>query len=364
MRICIVALGIVHYYRHDALKLVGGAESQTAFLADALARAGQDVTLVVSDLGGETRLPHRALDAFQQDAGVRVLRFFHPRLSGILRALARADADLYYQRNAAMVTGVTAAFCRRHGRAFVYGAGSDTDLTFRTARLEGLRDRIFYYAGLRMAAGIVTQNRYQEALCRQSLRKPVRVISNGVDVVPEEGCKRDRVVWIGAIRRIKQPELFLELARRMPAVSFFMIGGQSPMESRFAGRVAEEAAGIPNLTLTGHLPRDEVQYHLARSFALVNTSKVEGFPNAYLEAWSHGVPVVALQDLDGLMRSEGVGWVCSSVDEMTAALRSIEGRADIASVARSLVQRRFSSEVIARQYLEFFESLPGRHAGA
>jgi glycosyltransferase involved in cell wall biosynthesis len=313
-------------------------------------------------------MPHQAENAYFSDDGVPVLRFFYPRLPGIYKALERADADLYYQRNASMITGVTAFFCRRHKRIFVFGAGSDTDLSFRTVRVDGLRDRLFFYAGLKMASGIVAQNRYQEALCKRNIGKPVRMIANGVDIAANHDGYGNCVVWIGAIRRVKQPELFLELARRVPEQKFLMIGGPSLNERAFSQDIAEQAAPIPNLTLTGHLPRAEVLEKLAGASLLANTSRVEGFPNAYLEAWSYGVPVVSFNDVDDLIGGEGLGLLCSDVDDMAAKVRALVGNSvevdAIRGRALALLQSRFSASVLVKQYEAFFAELATPATGA
>jgi len=44
----------------------------------------------------------------------------------------------------------------------VYGAGSDTDFSFRNARMDNFRDRVFFYTGLKLAHGVVVQNEYQK----------------------------------------------------------------------------------------------------------------------------------------------------------------------------------------------------------
>jgi glycosyltransferase involved in cell wall biosynthesis len=369
MKICIIAFGITHYYYPDGSPGYGGSEVQAAFLAEALTSIGQDVTLVVADLDADKALPHRAVNAFHADRGVRVLRFFHPRLSGMLRALESADADIYYQRNTSGATGIAAIFCRKQSRVFVYGAGSDTDFSFTKSRLDNLRDRFLYYMGIKMADGIVVQNRYQEKLCLEKLGKPAKMISNGVKIVDSlSSSPRDLVVWVGAIRRVKGPELFLELARRLPDTRFVMIGGDTPTEKSFAERVVESSRRLDNLTLTGRLSTSDVAEYLKRAALLVNTSEVEGFPNAYLEAWNYGVPVVSLSDVDGLIEQEGLGVVCKDIDEMEHVLASLttdRGKLKVmAGNARLLVRERFSSEALAREDVTFFENLRRERRGA
>jgi glycosyltransferase involved in cell wall biosynthesis len=179
---------------------------------------------------------------------------------------------------------------------------------------------------------------------------------------------RDLVAWIGGIRRIKQPELFLELARRIPEKRFVLLGGGSGVEPSFEKKIREEAAQVRNLTLTGHVPHDTIRDYLARAVVLVNTSRVEGFPNAYLEAWNLCVPVVSFNDVDGLVEKEKLGVICKGLDDMETAVRSFAddtgGRMSAGRRARVVVRERFSVSVLARHYIEFFEELIHKDARA
>ena len=362
MKICIVSPNLPRYFRRDKTARVGGAEVQTAFLAGALTSAGQNVTAIVADLRSNDALPFPALNAFNIDDGVPGFRFFHPRVSGVLRTLARVDADVYYQRNAGMITGVTAGFCRRRGRVFVYGAGSDTDFSWRSVRVDGLRDRALYWAGLRMARGVVVQNAEQEAAGRRTLRCPVRAIANGV---PRGGAATAAgdgpVLWMGGLRPVKRPEYFVELAKRTPEARFCLVGGPTGTERDFGRVVVAAAAGVPNLELTGWLPHAQTLLRLRGAALLVNTSRVEGFPNAYLEAWSHGVPVVSFNDVDRLIAGEGLGIICDDLDGLARAvgelMREPERRAAMGARARALVEARFSEGVLGPRYRSFFEEL-------
>jgi glycosyltransferase involved in cell wall biosynthesis len=369
MKICIVSPNYPLYFRRDETAKFAGAEVQAAFLGGALSAEGHDVTFVVANLRSDEKLPLPAVNAYGSGEGAPGLRFFHPRLTGVSRALARVDADVYYQRNASMLTGVTALFCRRKGRVFVYGAGSDTDFSFRDARMDNLRDRVLFYAGLKIAHGVVVQNEYQERSYVKRHEGPVRVIPNGIELGQcDSKDPRETIAWIGGIRRIKQPEIFLELARRIGDRRFVLIGGGSGVEPSFEKKILEEARGIPNLVLTGQIPHDAVRDYLGRSLVLVNTSRVEGFPNAYLEAWNLCVPVVSFNDIDGIVEREKVGVICRGIDEMESAVRTLAAdpgqRMSAGRRAREIVEARFSPQVLARRYLEFFEELLYRDARA
>jgi glycosyltransferase involved in cell wall biosynthesis len=362
MRICIVSLNFPWYFRPGEAAYFAGAEVQAGFVARALVSQGHEVSFVVANLRPGEKLPYPAENAFQSGDGIPGLRFFYPRVPGIRRALKRIDADVYYQRNAGMVTGVAALFCRQKGRVFVYGAGSDTDFSFRDARMDNFRDRVLFYTGLKLAHGVVVQNEYQKKRYLARHHGPVRVIPNGIDVAENETAgARDLVAWIGGIRRIKQPELFLELARRIPDRRFVLLGGGSGVEPSFEKKIRDEAARVPNVTLTGHVPHDTIRDYLGRAAVLVNTSRVEGFPNAYLEAWNLCVPVVSFNDVDGLVEKENLGVICKGLGEMEAAVRSFtddtERRTAAGRRGRAVVRERFSAPVLARHYIEFFEEL-------
>lgn len=357
MKVCIVSLNIVPLFAGEGDGFFGGAEVQASFVAGALDSCRQSVSMVVSDLSGAGVVPYPVENAYDSSEGIRGLRFFHPRWTGIMGALERADADVYYQRNAGMLTGLVGMFCRRKHKVFVYGAGSDVDFSTSEVAVASARDRLLYAYGLKMSDGFVVQNERQREAAQRRFRKPVRVIPNGVwPVEATNGSRDDTIVWIGAMWRVKRPELFLELARRMPDRKFVMVGGGGELEAR----IRTEASALPNLTMAGRLPRQEIDKVLRRASVLVNTSSFEGFPNAFLEAWNNGVPVVTFGDVDGIVRGEGVGKVCATLDEMVVAIRDFAGNHGVQSArdrAQRLVRERFSPGVLGPRYVEFFEEL-------
>jgi glycosyltransferase involved in cell wall biosynthesis len=265
-----------------------------------------------------------------------------------------------------MITGLVALFCRRQGRAFFYGAGSDVDLDARRVAIAGVRDRLLFRYGISRCSGLVVQNTRQLAAARP-LGKPVQLIPNGIR--PAASCdaeSRRAIVWMGSLWTVKRPDRLLELARLLPDREFVVLGGDFASEPEYSARIRADAARLANVTMLGRRPHDEVNAVLSRAALLVNTSEVEGFPNAYLEAWNHGVPVVTFNDVDDLIRTAGLGRVVDTVEEMADAIRSVgdgERRRAMGDAGRRHIREHYSPERLGPRYVEFFASV-ARQRGA
>jgi glycosyltransferase involved in cell wall biosynthesis len=117
--------------------------------------------------------------------------------------------------------------------------------------------------------------------------------------------------------------------------------------------------------MTGWKPHSEVIQMVRNASLVVNTSEVEGFPNVYLEAWNHGVPVVSFNDVDGLIREKDVGAICTGIDDMEATVRALladdHRLRGMRERARHLAQDCFSPRALGPKYVDFFEALRTRH---
>src|SRR5438105_4110513 len=80
--------------RDPSLKIVGGAEVQQAILARVLRRAGYRVSMICLDYGQPERAEVDGITVhkvYKPDAGIPVLRFIHPRLTAVWRAMREVD---------------------------------------------------------------------------------------------------------------------------------------------------------------------------------------------------------------------------------------------------------------------------------
>lgn len=344
-----------------------GEPVQHTLLATALARRGHRVSMVVADQGqpdGAVWDDITTYKAFRRSAGLPVLRFLHPRWTGLWSALKRANADVYYASCAGGLAGQVAMFCNRYRRRFVFRAASDSDCKPDALIINRWywRDKWLYEHALRCAAAVLVQSEYQQQLMLEnfgvrSTIAALMIASGRSDLAFGE---RDiGALWVSNLRQVKRPDVLLDVAARLRDVSFHMVGGALPIALQLFETTKARAAGL-GVTFHGSVAFREAAELYGRARAFVNTSDVEGFPNTYLQAWASGTPVVAFFDPDGLIAQEGLGIAVRTPEEMVAALRQLthDESAWTAARARCLafVESRYSEAQVLQTYLRAFDA--------
>jgi len=225
------------------------------------------------------------------------------------------------------VTGQIALWCRRHGKPFVYSAASDAACRRDLPKLRTLRERVLYRYGLTHATAVAAQSETQRRMLRDNfgvqaavLPMPCPAPESGAGN-PDEGPspERRRVLWIGRISEEKRPQLLLDVAQRLPHLAFDVVGKANRDDAR-AEAFRARAATVANVTLHGMVAREAIGDFYRRASLLCCTSLYEGFPNTFLEAWSHGLPIVSTFDPDGLIERLGLGRAAGSSESLARAI--------------------------------------------
>lgn len=371
MKICFVGLDnlpvLATEYREHS---IGGESVQQTLLARALARRGHPVSMIVGDYGqpdGAAWDGIRTYKAYPADAGIPVLRFIHPRWTGLWSALARADADVYYTSCAGMQVGQIALFCKRHGKRLVFRAASDSDCDPSRLLVRYARDKWLYAQGLRRADAILVQSAWQADAMARNYGLASRQAGMLVEKSQPSSIRDIDVLWLGNIRRVKRPDRALELAAALRTDVVHMAGGPLPGEETLYREIRDAALAADNVRFHGRLPYWEANELYGRASVLVNTSDVEGFPNSYLQAWIRGVPVVTLIDPDGVIRREGLGIAVSSPGGLADAVRGLVHNRSAWQAASercvAYMAREYSEEKVLPAYLDAFRGSPGMGEG-
>ncbi|MBZ5497075.1 MAG: glycosyltransferase family 4 protein [Acidobacteriia bacterium] len=226
------------------------------------------------------------------------------------------DADVYMAHGNHDLTANLAYFCRRRGKKYIMVSGSDQDFVAAHEARTGSTD-IYGQLGFLMAYTIenadllMVQSRRQAELAKTHFGRDAVVIPNPVDLAPRfpKSSRAERILWVGkSDDRVKQPELFVDLARRKPEYEYLMI--MSLAIDNVHRRILQKSQSLSNLKILTYVPYDEVEKHFAEARLLVNTSAFEGCPDTFLQAFKYGVPIVSLQvDPNGMFSEHGCGLV-------------------------------------------------------
>ncbi|MCF6290951.1 MAG: glycosyltransferase family 4 protein [Desulfobacterales bacterium] len=345
---------------------IGGESLQQTLLAREFVAMGYEVSMIVRDFGQpdvEERDGIRVYKTYRLDAGLPVLRFLHPRLTSIARALPRPGADLYYQSCAAMLTGLVGGYCRRNKKIFAFRVAHDSDCVPGQQLIRYWRDRKLYEYGLKRADLILVQSEHQRRLLRRHYGLESIPMNMAVELpLARPAGKRDiDILWVNNMRPFKRPELMIDLAGMLPDQRIVMIGGPClGMEQYFAG-IEQAAKQAPNLEFIGPVPYSRVNDYFLRARLFANTSESEGFPNSFLQAWIRGVPVVSFFDPDGLIQGHRLGAVPADIEQMAGELSRLlendEERLALSGFAQQYAIDNYSPASVARQHEAVFKKL-------
>ena len=186
------------------------------------------------------------------------------------------------------------------------------------------------------------------------------VVMGGIDVELCAGASAERfrarygledfILFVGSIREVKNPPLFVELAGRMPEKRFVMIGPNL----NEADLVKNYGLAVPdNLVLMDRMGRGEVLDAMAACSVFVLTSRHEGFPQVILEAMAVGKTVVSssYRGVEDLIPGSGYGFVFDkdSADDLADKTRQALAAEGVGERAKKRVAENFDWRVLAKK---------------
>jgi glycosyltransferase involved in cell wall biosynthesis len=228
-------------------------------------------------------------------------------------------------------------------------------------RLENIKsEKIIFEADF-----VIVQNEIQQTQYVQKFKKSTLVIPNiwNRTIFKAQFLYHEKidVIWIANLRRLKRAEWFIQLAKRNPDLRFCMVG--ETLDKLYKREIEIEAKKVNNLTFLGYQSLHAVDQLLAVSRILVCTSEYEGFPNTFLHAWSHGVPVLSTVDPSGIITKLHLGRYCKTLDELNESLQSTIGNQNSYESFQTSINTYFekshSPNYSYKQLINFIEKRKG-----
>lgn len=369
------------YFLKDNNAVTTGPMVQFYLIGKELASRGWKISHVVSSRNYKAGM-------IEEHEGMSIHYLLHYRYGELigfrsfLKKLKEVNADIYYQRGRASMTGMTAYFARRNGKKFIWssaGEGGIARAKYMREQLKKksgirkvvlfpyfwLQDRVYEY-GIRKADIIFAQTKYQLTKLKKEFGRDGIVFRSGhpiPDINVIEKPVPPVILWIGSIKKVKQPELFLELAKRLSAenVLFVMVGRL--LDDNYRESIMLQNKEQNNFHYIGEIPFDKTSEYFFKASLLVNTTAdgYEGLPNAFIQAWLHCTPVVSLYaDPDDIIKKHKIGYQTGDFEIMVEKVRQLIGDTtliqEMGKRARRLAIREFGIQNLVDHFIEVINS--------
>jgi glycosyltransferase involved in cell wall biosynthesis len=353
-------------YYGDDRDYMGGAEVQTTMLAHALKSRGLRVAHIVYPVKEPRRVDASSPSLVERSEWQRHRRLGELAETGaIWSGLGRADAEAYVVRGGGGHLVAASSFCRALRRRLLFSSSSELDFDFarpdrnpRTLRL--------YRASLRIADDIVVQTGQQRELVRRAFpdRDPV-VIPSFAEPAPGANGTGKYFLWADRLVEYKLPDRYVELAAALPDARFRMVAApNNETPPGMAERIESAAERLPNLELLPPRRRSQLLEEMEQAVAVVKTSRIEGMPNAFLEAWARGLPVLSLNvDPDAKIEDNRIGVAArGSMERLISAAAQLWANPDerraIGDRARRFIQDVHSPAAVTDRWVALLEGRP------
>lgn len=246
----------------------------------------------------------------------------------LLRLLKKNRPDVIYQNGGCAYTGIAAFYAKRAKCRMIWHIASDNDLSSNDER--GISkpnkalDRKLLHWGIKHSDIIIAQSESQRNIVSKINPKAVIHVIRNFHPLPCEASstqKSKKIIWVANIKKLKQPEMYIKLAEEMLKqhldVECLMVGAPAHYPAGYQNQIEETIKGVPNVKYLGMLPVEQVNDLIGKSKLLINTSKWEGFPNTFIQAWMRNTPVISLNcDPDNILQDYHCGIKSSTFEKM------------------------------------------------
>lgn len=353
----------------------GGAGNASAHLAQALARRGDEVTVLT--------VRHGELPPVEAQGPVRVVR-----AAGLRR---RADRSGAIEQAGFLLSGtigvwrllrtwrpdVTLAFfgvpCGAVALVLQATRGIPYIVSLRGGDVPGFRP--YDFALYHRLMGPLIRRVWREARAvvanSHGLRQlanafepgvPVEIIPNGVDLarfaVPERPWDPARMLFVGRVVYQKGLDVLLEALAGLRDLPWELVVAGDGSQRERLGNCARELGIGDRVEFVGWLRGDELLQAYTQANLFVFPSRHEGMPNAVLEAMAAGLPVIAsrIAGSEELVAPDESGLLVPADD--VAALRQAlakllpDGprRARLGGAGRRRVEQHYTWDGVAAAY--------------
>ncbi|MEM9411968.1 MAG: glycosyltransferase [Planctomycetota bacterium] len=228
------------------------------------------------------------------------------------------------------------------------------------------------FHSIRRMSHIIFVSEYDRRLAVQRYLLPRgkshSVIHNGIEPLPP-ACEKQRrgIGFLGRLVHQKNPELFLDIAERMPEHQFLLAGG-GELEPKIRKEIDQRNLK-DRVKLLGSLDHAQAIEFISKLQVLVMTPRWEGLPLLLLEAMFLRVPVIstAVGGVPEVIQHGQTGLLADSgtADQFVSHIESLLGKHEfrkrLVDRARSVAETSFSQEKMLDETYAAYVNITPNH---
>lgn len=314
---------------------------------------------------------------FQAEKG---LNGWKQNLKNYERILNEVHPDAIYVRGRNTMQLVAGRYAKKHNINYVWGTnGEDSAEFFKNKQRLFSTNKSFVKKmmllpfklqedwvinkGMKMSPIIINQSINQQKRTKENLN--VEGVLLPSYFLPSENVnqKKKQILWLATLAPNKQPDLFVNLLSKVELKDWKGIIGGGTSDKNYEQKIKDSAKNLA-IEIVGKIAFSESFNYYESARLYVNTSRPDsdGLPNAYIQSWLSGTPVLSLHhDPNNWMRDKNIGF-CAHGD-MNLLEKKLQELIDNPSIIEDMSKKSldfgletFANSSTLETYIGLFEA--------
>lgn len=271
--------------------------------------------------------------------------------------------DIYHLMGADFITGVWAFYSRvLKKKKVIFTAASISDCEKNGFEWSKITNQVYKY-GVQHADQVVVLADYMKKEMYKNFNINSIVIKAGHPIPNEEFKKDDppMILWISRLNKLKYPDLFIKIFEELKELNaqFVLIGSGNYLKNE----IIKYSKKYSNFTYIPGVKQYKDNEYYAKASLFISTSSLEGFPNAFIQAWIYKTPVMSLNiDPDGVISKYNLGFYAQGnfqklINNIKDLIENPSKTKDIGKNCRDYAIANHDIEQTSKQYYLLYKKL-------
>ena len=360
IKICFICPKAYPIFDSNTKSTFGGTEVDLYNISTELAKDNNyEVKMLVADYAQEKSV---TLENVKLIKTVNFKKNILSQTLNLIKALKKTDCDIFFMQGLNISLPLCVLIAKLRNKKFIFRTASSIHCNGIWLTKHKLHSIQIKWA-LRKINRVICQNAEDQKNCLNTYKiKTATVISNGQRFQEYNNNNKQGILWVGRSDTLKQPYLFIEIAKKMPNYNFTMICPKATNDNNY-DTLIEKATKQNNLKFIKYVDFKNIDSYFIDNQFFVNTSSVEGFPNTFIQACKAATPIASLNiNPDNFLNKENCG-ICTDgnlnnlCNNIETIIKDSNKFKTLSQNALNYAKNKHDIQIIIHEYKSLFKEL-------